>query len=131
MSSLRLVRLVFAGLIALLISSTANAQQPIKEGDTLTGKLRLVATRHPNGTKIDAWQIVSEPRMMPANDDFCDYEKGATTFHLFTMTDALRKQLKPWLGKTITVKATALFCSETAWHIGDVAVPQWTIVPQH
>jgi hypothetical protein len=129
MPALRFIRLaLIAGLAALLTCTAANAQQPIKEGDTLTGKLRLVATRHPNGTKLEAYQIVSEPRMMPANDDFCDYDKGATTFHLFTMTDALRKQLKPWLGKTITVRATALFCSETAWHIGDVAVPQWTIV---
>jgi hypothetical protein len=65
--------------------------------------------------------------MMPPNDDFCDYTKGATTFHLFTMTEALKKQLKPLLGKPITVKTNALFCSGTAWHIGDVAVPDWTL----
>jgi len=66
--------------------------------------------------------------MMPANDDFCDYDKGATTFHLFTMNDTKKKQLEPLIGKTVTVKATALFCSETAWHIGDVAVPEWSVV---
>ena len=44
------------------------------------------------------------------------------------MTDAARKQLKPLLGKTVSVKASALFCAETAWHIGDVAVPEWTVV---
>jgi hypothetical protein len=119
---------VAAGLAALLFCTAANAQQPIKEGDALTGKLRLVQARHPNGTRLIAYQIVSAPRMMPANDDFCDYDKGATTFHLFTMTDALKKQLKPWLGKTVAVRTDALFCSETAWHIGDVAVPQWTLV---
>ncbi len=89
-----------------------------------------MTTHHPNGTKLVAYQIVSEPRMMPANDDFCDYDKGATTFHLFTMTDAAKKQLKPLLGKKISVKAVALFCSETAWHVGDVAVPQWTVLKQ-
>ena len=104
--------------------------EPIKEGDTLTGKLRLVPTRHPNGTKIEAYQIVSRPRAMPKGDDFCDYDKGATTFHLFTMKDDLRKQLNPLLGKTVSVKAIALFCSETAWHIGDVAVPQWELLPK-
>ena len=121
---------IAAGLAALLTSASVEAQQPIKEGDTLTGKLRLVATRHPNGTKLEAYQIVSEPRMMPPDDDFCDYKTGATTFHLFTMTDAAKKQLKPLLGKKISVKAVALFCSETAWHIGDVAVPEWTLLPQ-
>ena len=120
---------VTSGLVALALGATAGAQQPIKEeGDTLTGKLRPVATRHPNGTKPEAYQILSEPRMMPANDDFCDHSKGATTFHLFSMTDAARKQLKPLLGKTVSVKTSARFCSETAWHIGDVAVPQWTVV---
>jgi hypothetical protein len=126
---MRFVGRVVAGLIALSMG-VAQAQQPIKEGDALTGKLRLVQTRHPNGTKLTAYQIVSEPRMMPANDDFCDYDRGATTFHLFAMTDAAKKQLQPRLGKTISVKATKLFCSETAWHIGDVAVPEWTVLPK-
>jgi hypothetical protein len=125
---MRLVGLVVAGLI--LMGATAQAQQPIKEGDTLTGTLRLVTTQHPNGTKLVAYQIVSPPRMMPANDDFCDYDKGATTFHLFAMTDAAKKQLKPLLGRKISVKAEALFCSETAWHVGDVAVPKWTVLKQ-
>ena len=121
---------VIAGLIALLIGAPAQALEPIREGDTLTGTLRLVTTRHPNGTKLVAYQIVSEPRMMPPNDDFCDYDRGVTTFHLFTMTDVAKKQLKPLLGKKISVKAVALFCSETAWHVGDVAVPQWTVLPK-
>ena len=120
-------RAVMAGLAALTMCTVAEAQQPIKQGDILTSKLRLVATRHPNGTKLEAYQIVSAVRMMPPNDDFCDYTKGATTFHLFTMTDAASKQLKPLLGKVISVKTNALFCSETAWHIGDVAVSDWTL----
>jgi hypothetical protein len=127
-SRLRRAGIAALGLVWLTIP--AVAQEAIKEGGVLTGKLRLVQTRHPNGTKIEAYQIVSVPRMMPAGDDFCDYDKGATTFHLFTMTDALRKQLKPLLGKTVTLKADALFCSETAWHVGDVAVPQWTLMPK-
>ncbi|MBR0757525.1 hypothetical protein JQ604_35550 [Bradyrhizobium jicamae] len=111
-----------------LLASPAVAQEPIKDGDTVTGVLRLVRARHPNGTRIEAYQIVSAPRAMPEGDDFCDYDKAVTTFHLFAPTVAARTQLKPLLGKTITAKATALFCSQTAWHIGDVAVPEWTLV---
>ena len=124
----RLIVLVLA--VSACSIAAAAEFEPIKEGDTLTGKLRLVPTRHPNGTKIEAYQIVSAPRAMPKGDDFCDYDKGATTFHLFTMKDDLRKQLNPLLGKTVSVKAIALFCSETAWHIGDVAVPQWELLPK-
>jgi hypothetical protein len=121
---------LLAVLAALLACLPAAAQQPIKDGDTLSGTLRLVRTRHSNGTKIEAYQIVSAPRMMPADDDFCAAGKGVTTFHLFTMTDAARKQLKPLLGKPVTVKATTLFCAHTAWHIGDVGVSEWTVVKQ-
>jgi hypothetical protein len=127
---MRIVGLVVVGLAALVMGAPAIAQQPIKAGDTLTGTLRLVSTRHPNGTKIEAYQIVSQPRAMPADDDLCEAGKGVTTFHLFTMTDAARKQLKPLLGKPVSVKATALFCSHTAWHIGDVGVSEWTLVPK-
>ncbi|MBR0826486.1 hypothetical protein JQ596_13135 [Bradyrhizobium manausense] len=123
-----LSRLACIALALLAPGSAAEAQAPIKNGDTLTGTLRMVRTRHPNGTRIEAYQIVSAPRLMPADDDFCEAGKGVTTFHLFTMSDAAHKQLKPLLGKTVSVQATALFCSQTAWHIGDVAVPEWAIV---
>jgi hypothetical protein len=120
-----------AALGALWLAAPAIAQEPIKEGDVLTGTLRLVRTRHFNGTRIEAYQIVSAPRAMPADDDFCTPGKGATTFHLLTMTDAAKKkQLNLLLGKTVAVKADALFCSQTAWHIGDVVVPQWTLMPK-
>jgi hypothetical protein len=126
---MRAVRLtMIAALAALCLCTTAQAQAPIKDGDILTGTLRLVRTRHDNGTRIEAYQIVSKPRAMPADDDFCTAENGATTFHLFAITDAARKQLKPQLGKSISVKAVRLFCSQTAWHIGDVAVPEWVLL---
>jgi hypothetical protein len=30
--------------------------------------------------------------------------------------------------RSVSVKAVALFCSQTAWHIGDVVVPEWTLL---
>jgi len=126
---MRIVRLaLLLGFATLSMHAAAEAQAPIKDGDILTGTLRVVRTRHDNGTKIVAYQIVSKPRAMPAADDFCTAENGATTFHLFAITDAARKQLKPRLGKSISVKAVRLFCAQTAWHIGDVAVPEWTLL---
>jgi hypothetical protein len=127
MRSMSRRNLVCALMMALSLCTGAQAQQAIKAGDVLTGTLRLVNTSHPNGTRIHAYQIVSAPRMMPAGDDFCDDKNGATTFHLVTMQDAQRKQLKPLLGKTIRVKAIGLHCSETAWHIGDAVVGEWAL----
>lgn len=125
------LRVASLALALVLVAAQARAEDApaIKNGDMLTGKLRLVQTRHPNGMPIRAYQIVSTPRKMPADDDFCNYDgPGATTFHLFTITKAAARRLQPLLGKTITVRANSLFCSETAWHIGDVAVPEWTLV---
>jgi hypothetical protein len=122
-----LARTLIIALAALCLCTTAQAQAPIKDDDILTGTLRLVRTRHDNGKKIEAYQIVSKPRAMPVDDDFCTAENGATTFHLFAITDAARKQLKLRLGQSISVKAVRLFCSQTAWHIGDVAVPEWVL----
>ena len=80
--------------------------------------------------KYKAYREWGQDKVMPKGDDFCDYDKGATTFHLVTMTNGLRKQLDPLLGRTISVKANALHCSETAWHIGDVVVHQWELLPK-
>ncbi len=125
---MRVVRLaIIAAFAALCFCTPAQAQVPIKDGDILTGTLRVVNTRHDNGTKIVAYQIVSKPRAI-ADDGFCTAENGATTFHLFAITDAARKQLKARLGKQVSVKAVKLFCAQTAWHIGDVAVPEWVLL---
>ena len=108
--------------------SPGLAQDAIKDGDLLSGQLRLVRTKHPNGTPINAFQIVGPPRTMPRDDDFCD--KPATTFHIVAMDDAKTKQLRPLVGKTVSLKAEALFCSHTAWHIGDAVVSQWSGLTQ-
>jgi hypothetical protein len=62
----RLRRVGIAAMVALWLTMPAVAQEAIKDGGVLTGTLRLVRTRHPNGTKIEAYQIVSVPRAMPA-----------------------------------------------------------------
>jgi hypothetical protein len=114
---------------AVVLCVAAQAQQPINDGDTLTGTLRVVHTTHPNGTRIKAYQLVSEPRMMPADDEFCAPGKAVTIFHLFTLTEADERQLMPLVGRRVSVQAVELFCAQTAWHIGDVAVPEWKLLP--
>jgi hypothetical protein len=42
------------------------------------------------------------------------------------MRDAEAKQLRPLIGRKISLKADTLFCSHTAWHIGDAVVTQWS-----
>jgi hypothetical protein len=67
------------------------AQEPLKQCDTISGRLRLVKTRHPNGTPISAYQIVVDvPKDFAEKDEFCD---GAPkTFHLVVMNDKAKAQ---------------------------------------
>jgi len=114
---------------AFVLCVAARAQPPINDGDMLTGTLRVVHTTHPNGTGMKAYQLVSEPRMMPPDDEFCAPGNAVTVFHLFTLTEASERQLEPLLGRRVSVQAVELFCAQTAWHTGDVAVPEWKLLP--
>jgi hypothetical protein len=113
-------------LILMLLAVPAHAQDLLKPGDTISGKLRLVKTTHPSGTRIEAYQIVSDnPRKFAKADDFCG-DDPPRTFHLVVMDDKKRAaQLKKLLGHKVKVVLDDFFCSETAWHIGDAVSFGW------
>ena len=103
--------------------SAAQAEETLKPGDTISGKLRLVETRHPNGTRLRAFQVVVDtPKMFAKEDEFCD--GPPKSFHLVAEKPEAAK-LRPLLGKKVAVVAEDMMCSETAWHIGDVVVFKW------
>jgi transcription termination factor Rho len=103
------------------------AQDTLKPGDTISGKLRFFQHQHPNGTWINVYQItVDNPKKFAVKDEFCDDKVPPKTFHLVVMDDkAKKKRLDKMLGKTIAVVAEDFSCSETAWHVGDAVVFQW------
>jgi hypothetical protein len=111
----------------IVLASPCAAQDTLKRGDTISGKLRFFQHQHPNGTWINVYQITADhPKKFAAEDEFCDADKPPKTFHLVVMNDkAKKKHLDKMLGKTIAVVADAFSCSETAWHVGDAVVFQW------
>lgn len=117
-------------LCALAYALPAPAQDTLKPGDIITGKLRRVETRHPNCTRLRAFQVVVDrPKMLAEKDEFCD--GPPKTFHLVVMNDKPKEaRLKKLLGKKIAVVTESFFCSETAWHIGDAVSFQWHLVEQ-
>jgi hypothetical protein len=125
------MRILVAALLIFAASGFAQAQDSskdtLKPGDTITGKLRLVETRHPNGTRLRAFQVVVDtPKMFAEKDEFCD--GPPKTFHLVVMNDKPKEaQLKKLLGKKVAVVAESLMCSETAWHVGDAVLFQWRL----
>jgi hypothetical protein len=57
-------------LFVFLLAAPAPAQDTLKPGDTLSGKLRVVKTHHPNGTPITGYQIVvGHPKNFAKEDD--------------------------------------------------------------
>lgn len=114
----------------LLLAPLGHAQDLLKPGETISGKLRLVKTVHPSGTHLNAYQIVSDnPRRFAQTDEFCG-DDPPRTFHLVAMNDkAKTAQLRKLLGRKIKVVLDDFFCSETAWHIGDAVSFAWHFAP--
>lgn len=110
-----------------LVAAPSVAEEPLKPGDTISGRLRFFRHQHSNGTWIDVYQITADnPRKFSEDDEFCDPDKPPATFHLVVMNDkAKKKRLDGLLGKKVAVVAEQFFCSETAWHIGDAVVSTW------
>jgi hypothetical protein len=114
-------------LALIVLASPCAAQDTLKQGDVISGKLRFFRHQHPNGTWINVYQISADnPKKFADADEFCDVDKPPKTFHLVVMDDkAKKKQLDKMLGKTIAVVGEAFNCSETAWHVGDAVVFKW------
>jgi hypothetical protein len=121
------LRYVIAAFLTLVAAAPSVAQEALKPGDTISGRLRFFRQQHPNGTWISVYQIRSDnPRKFAAADEFCDPDTPPKTFHLVVMDDKAKKaRLDKLLGKTVAVVAEDFSCSETAWHVGDVVVFQW------
>jgi hypothetical protein len=119
------MRAIGAAVLMAVLAATAASQETLKPGDTISGRIRHVETRHPNGTLLRAWQIVSDkPKPLAQADEFCG-DTPPRTFHLIVDDKKTIARLKALAGKKIDVIATTFFCSETAWHVGDAVLSEW------
>jgi hypothetical protein len=106
----------------------AQAPKPIKNGDVLSGELRVMRSRA-KGKRINTYQVIStEGRRIPGPDGLCNLETGPETFQIVTNGDADANRLKPFIGKTISIKASEMSCATVAGQVSDALVSKWTIV---
>ena len=117
---------------AMLAADQAQAQvskpKPIKNGDVLSGELRVMRSRA-KGKRISTYQVVSpEGRRIPGPDGLCNLETGPETFQIVTDGDADASKLKPFIGKNISIKANEMSCATQAGQVSDALVSKWTIV---
>jgi hypothetical protein len=106
----------------------AQAPKPIRNGDVLSGELRVMRSRA-KGKRINTYQVVSpEGRRIPGPDGLCNLETGPETFQIVTNGDGDVDRLKPFIGKTISIKANEMSCATAAGQVSDALVSKWTIV---
>jgi hypothetical protein len=119
-----------------VVAQTAAAQdapakppvpKAIKIGDELTGQLNAIRSRKKGKKAPPTFQLVSEPRRLPAPDDLCNLETGPETFQI-TANDAEAAQLKPFLGKQVTLKIDSIACATEAGIMSEAVVTKWKLV---
>lgn len=122
-----------AGCLSVLISSDALAQQkakPLKTGEVLSGELTAMRSG-PKRKRVITYQLTSEPRRLPAPSGMCNLETGPETFQIVTNSDAEVAALKPYIGKSIALKANELSCAQVAGQLSDAIVTKWSVVTKH
>jgi hypothetical protein len=94
-----------AAVLAIMLAGAfdAQAQQAIKNGDVLSGKLNAMRGRA-KGKRVNTYQLVSEPHRLPPPNGLCNLETGPETFQIVTNNDAQAAQLRGFVGKEISLK---------------------------
>jgi hypothetical protein len=106
----------------------AQAQRVMKDGDVLTGQLNAMSSRAAKGKRVNVFQLVSEPRRLPAPSGLCNLETGPETFQIVTANGAQAAQLKGFVGKEISLKVTEVACAEEAGQMSEAVVTKWSVV---
>jgi hypothetical protein len=107
----------------------AQAPKPLKNGEVLSGELRVMRSRAAKGKRVNTYQVVTtEGRRIPGPDGLCNLETGPETFQIVTHGDEDVNRLKPFIGKMISIKANEMSCATAAGQVSDALVSKWTIV---
>ena len=121
-----------AAVLTILVGATfdAQAQQAIKNGDILTGKLSALRSRA-QGKRVNTFQLVSEPHRLPPPNGLCNLETGPETFQIVTSNDAQAAQLKGFVGKEVSLKVDEVACAQEAGQMSEAVVTKWSVVTKH
>jgi hypothetical protein len=127
-----LLRSALLAAIAAAPATMANAQQreTLRDGAVVRGKLSFIKTKHPNGTPIQAFQLLSTGDHFLNDDEFCEKGVALRKFHIVARDRDTTKRLEKSLGKVLSVRGKQFYCAHTAWHIGDAVVADAEIVDE-
>jgi hypothetical protein len=128
---------VLAGCVAAGTSLTSvaapvqtEAPRALRAGDILSGELTAMRSG-PRKKRTVTYQLTSTPRRLPPPAGLCNLETGPETFQIVTRSDAEAKALKPFIGKTVSIRAKEVSCAQAAGEWSDAIVSDWSVVTQH
>jgi hypothetical protein len=104
------------------------APKIMKIGDILIGELNAMKVRAPKGKRVNTFQLVSEPRQLPAPSGLCNLETGPETFQIVTANDAQAAQLRALIGKEVSLKVAEVACAQEAGQMSEAVVTKWSVV---
>jgi hypothetical protein len=67
---------------------------------------------------------------LPPPSGLCNLETGPETFQIVTSSNTEVASLKPYLGKTVALKANEMACAQEAGQFSDAIVTKWNVVKQ-
>jgi hypothetical protein len=111
-------------------SGSAQPGEALRDGAVIRGKLRVVKTKHPNGTPIRAFQLVSAGGYVLNGDEFCEKDIALKKFHIVAKDRGTTKRLEASVGKVLSIKGRQFYCAHTAWHIGDAVAADAEIIEE-
>lgn len=103
------------------------APKPLHTGEVLSGELTAMRSG-PRKKRVITYQLTSEPRRLPSPSGLCNLETGPETFQIVTNSDAEAAALKPFIGKSVSLKADAMACADAAGQFSDAIVSKWSVV---
>jgi hypothetical protein len=108
--------------------ATPVAPKTMKIGDVLTGQLNAMRSRDAKGKRTNVYQVVSEPRRLPAPAGLCNLETGPETFEIVVANDVQATQLKKLVGREVALKVAEVTCAEQAGQMSEALVTKWSVV---
>jgi hypothetical protein len=98
----------------------------MKLGDVVSGELLGLKTRA-KGKRVVTFQLTSGPYRIPGPDGLCNLENGPQTFQIVAHSDAEAKQLRGFVGKSVSIRINEVACADKEGQVTDAVVTKWAL----
>ena len=105
----------------------AEKAKELRAGEVISGSLTAMRSGKKKN-RVLTYQLTSEPRRLPPPNGMCNLETGPETFQIVANNDAEAAALKPYIGKSVSLKAVEMSCAQSAGQFSDAIISKWSVV---